>query len=143
MLTNDEIKTRISVIRYIYLLLACVATTVLLMLLLIAVKLATLKAAEGLDFTFVPPYMVGLIIIWLIYYGLRRNKAWITILIPICCAIALFDGFLSLLQPINDGAGLAKKFVKLIVFMFNAYQIYFFTKPEVKKFYNMRGTVIF
>jgi hypothetical protein len=109
MLTNDEIKTRISVIRYIYLLLACVATTGFVMSLLILLKPAALEAAGGLDFTFVPPYMVGLIVIWLIYYGLRGNKAWITILIPIGCAMALFVGLLSLLQPINNVAGLAKK----------------------------------
>jgi hypothetical protein len=143
MLTNDEIKTRISVIRYIYLLLACIVTTGFVMVLLILVKPAALGAAGGLNYKFVPPHMAGLIVIWLIDYGLRPNKAWITILIPIGCAMALFVGLLSLLQPINNGAGLAKKIVRLIEFMFDAYQIYFFTKPEVKKFYNMRGTVIF
>jgi hypothetical protein len=39
--------------------------------------------------------------------------------------------------------GLFKKVALLLLFLFTAYQIYFFTKPEIKKFYNMRGSVIF
>jgi len=79
----------------------------------------------------------------LIFLGLRRKKHWVVVLIMICSALWLLYTLLSIFAPAADFRTLFQKFVAVALVLFYAYQINFFSKYEVKKFYGVKGFLIF
>jgi hypothetical protein len=78
-----------------------------------------------------------------IYMGLRHRKKWVLIIILIFSAFALLTSFLSSVTPAKNVASLSGKVIDIVFVLFSAYQIYFFSKKEVKKVFNTKGTIIY
>ena len=78
-----------------------------------------------------------------IYIGLKLRKKWVIPLILISSAFLLLSTFISGFEPANDIFGLISKVTAVILVVFCAYQIHFFSKREVRDFLGTRETIIF
>ena len=78
-----------------------------------------------------------------IYIGLRQRKTWLIAIILIFSAFALLISFLASFEPAKDVASLLGKIGDIIIVIFSAYQIHFFSKKEVKPLFNAKGTIIY
>jgi len=133
MLTVDEIKTIAGRLQKIYLIFLCLGIPVAI----IYIFTGRYSQAENLQ---VP---LNILIDSLIFLGLRRKKHWVVVLIMICSALWLLYTLLSIFAPAADFRTLFQKFVAVALVLFYAYQINFFSKYEVKKFYGVKGFIIF
>ena len=79
----------------------------------------------------------------LILWGLKVKKEWIVQFIIIISAFMLFKLALIIAQPATDHIYLAGKALSLFLFIFYGYQILFFSKYEVRKYFEAEGVTIF
>ena len=83
------------------------------------------------------------VILWIIFYGIKKVKSWTVILVLIFSYFA----FLSLtLETINsnvvNGYDILKKMFYIILLFFYAFQIVIFSKSDTKRYFKEKGTVI-
>jgi hypothetical protein len=133
MLTVDEIKTIAGRLQKIYLIFVCLGIPVAITYLFTGIY----SQAENLQ------GFLNILLESLIFLGLRRKKHWVVVLGLIFPALWLLSGLAFILLPALDLKTLFQKFVAVALVLFYAYQINFFSKYEVKKFYGMKGFIIF
>ena len=85
---------------------------------------------------------ITLIVFICIYIGLRTRAKWIVPLILLFSAYGLFSAYINGIQPAENVTDLVHKCVEVLYIIFYTYQFIFFTKKEVKLFFNVRGTII-
>ena len=78
-----------------------------------------------------------------IYLGLRYRKDWVIHLVLITSAFSCFWFGIRILIPSEDITALISKFLIVFLLFFFGYQILFFRKPEVRKFFGVKGKEIF
>ena len=88
------------------------------------------------DFVFMLVYV-------LVYFGLRRRRSWVIPLILITSAFACIGFLIGILQPAVDVMMVLSKILIVLLFLFFAYQIVFFRKPEVRLFFGAKGQELF
>jgi len=86
---------------------------------------------------------VFLIVLWVIYFGLRRRRSWIVPLVLITSAFSCIRVLIVIFQPADDIMMLLSKILGVLFFFFFAYQINFFCKPQVRLFFGAKGHVLF
>jgi hypothetical protein len=77
------------------------------------------------------------------YYGLKYKTKWAIPLLLITAVFMILSTFINILRPANDLFAFINKIVDLVFVMFYGYQIFFFSKKEVKQYFGVKGTVIF
>ena len=86
---------------------------------------------------------VFLILLWIIYFGLRRRRSWIIPLVLIMSAYSCIRILFVIFQPADDIMMLLSKILGGLLFLFFAYQINFFRKPGVRLFFGAKGHELF
>ena len=86
---------------------------------------------------------INLFLYIVIYIGLRLRKKWLISLVLISSAWLLLSTFLATFQSAVDVPGLLAKAVCIMLVLFYAYQMHFFSRREVKSYFGMKGTIIF
>jgi len=151
-LSDYKINARISSIKKIYILFAV----------LVIFRIVSLVAgfSQRRDINKAWELIFVVVIFFSIYYGLNKRKEWTIPLVLIFSAYCLLDQFLyspflkhTDLEASYKGFMLYKSFQifeniifmveHLLVAFFYAYQIYFFSKKEVRKIFSLKGTIIF
>lgn len=88
-------------------------------------------------------YFVFLILLWIIYFGLRRRRSWIIPLVLIMSAYSCIRVLFVIFQPADDIIMLLSKILGVLLFFFFAYQINFFRKPQVRLLFGAKGHELF
>jgi hypothetical protein len=86
---------------------------------------------------------INLFLYFFVYIGLRLRKKWVIPLVLISSAFWLVSTFLSTFQQAVDILALLSKFGGIMLVLFCAYQIRFFSKPEVREFFGTKETIFF
>jgi hypothetical protein len=102
-----------------------------------------LKLSEGLPQRKSPEEIINLFVFLFLYIGLRLRKNWFIPLVLISSAWLLLTTGLHILQPVADVFGLFAKIFSMVFFMFYAYQMYFFSRREVKAYFCAKETIFF
>jgi hypothetical protein len=133
-MTIEKANAVINRIQKAYLVLACLTA--------FAVIFKISGGAAG-SIAAVPAAGLAFIVYFTAYMGLRRRKIWALPFILILAASSLLISFLSSLETAQDAGSLLSKGGDIVIFIFSAYQIHFFSKKEVKVQFNAKGTIIF
>jgi hypothetical protein len=86
---------------------------------------------------------VFLLVFWVIYFGLRRRRSWIIPLVLVTSAFSCIRFLIYILQPAVDVMMLLSKIVAGLLFLFFAWQIVFFRKPEARLLFGAKGHELF
>lgn len=78
----------------------------------------------------------------LTYYGLKGRRSWVIPLLLVMAAFTLMKGLLSILQPVNDISSFLDKILDSAYVLFAAYQLYLFTKKEVRRVFFSKGEIV-
>ena len=83
------------------------------------------------------------IVYGVIYFGLRYMKDWVIQLVLITSAFSCFWFVIRILIPSVDITALIFKLLAGLLVFFFGYQIAFFRKPEVRRFFGAKGREVF
>lgn len=87
--------------------------------------------------------VLGCVTYWIIFYGLKKVKSWVVILILIYSYFAFLLATLEFLQTnVVNGDDLLKKFGLLCLIFFSAFQIVIFSRSKTKRYFKEKGTII-
>jgi hypothetical protein len=86
---------------------------------------------------------VNLFLYLVVYVGLRFRKKWLIPMVLISSAWLSLIALLTTLQPAVDVSGLLTKPVGILVVLFCAYQMHFFSRREVKSYFGTKETIFF
>ncbi|MHB8881334.1 MAG: hypothetical protein ACYC69_07455 [Thermodesulfovibrionales bacterium] len=86
---------------------------------------------------------INLFLYLLIYIGLRLKKKWLIPLVLIASAWLLVSTLLTTLQPAIDVPAFFAKVVGIMLVLFCAYQMHFFSRREVKAYFGTKETIVF
>jgi len=134
-LTDDKIITIANRISKVYFVLVCFG-------IIITISDGT-GISENVPKTETWQGVINTLLYVTIYLGLRSKRKWLIPLILFASAWFLLSSFLSTFQPAVDIMGLVSKAVGIIIILFFAYQMHFFSKKEVKMHFGLEGTVFF
>ena len=82
-------------------------------------------------------------ILWVIFFGLKKEKSWTVILVLLCAYFAFFITILGFFQTnVVNGYDLLKKFFQLCLILFYAFQIVVFSRSETKHYFKEKGTIV-
>lgn len=84
-----------------------------------------------------------LIIFGIIYFGLKRRKVWVIMLILIFSVFQCLGALFKIIQPAEDIGTLLLKLISCLLFFFYAYQLSFFRRKEVRTLFGDQGVVLF
>lgn len=125
------ISTLIFILKLIYLLPPFLLIASLVLLILLRFPLSLLSEQIQLsDF-------LGVLIVLSFSYGLHRRKSWVVPLIVYLNGLCILGLFLT--QPNN----LLETVAKFLGLIFLAFGIFFFTRKEVKKYFNVKSLMLF
>ncbi len=79
----------------------------------------------------------------LICYGLLRIKPWVIPLALIVSALGIINEVFALYISAENSFGIIIKFIGVLIICFYLYQIYFFRKKEIAKFFESENMDIF
>jgi len=130
-IATEKTNTIINRIQKVYLVMTCVTAFA-----------SIYKIAEGATDS-VMKVCLAFFVYFTIYMGLRHRKNWVMAFILIFSVFAMLTSFLSSFEPAKDIGSLSGKVVDIVFVLFSAYQIYFFSKKEVKALFNAQGTIIY
>jgi len=88
-------------------------------------------------------WSINLLINIIVYVGLKRRKKWVPVVIWIISAFAIFNAFVQTISPAQELEALLYKILYFLLFMFGAYQMYFFSRKDVKKIFELKGHVLY
>jgi hypothetical protein len=134
-LPENKVHSIVIRIRVIYFVLACFGIIVVL------------YSASGISSMF--GYREGLVstldvlIYSSIYFGLRHIRKWVVPLILIHSAFSLYCSLLLILHQADNITMILSKFIAMMLVLFYAYQILFFSKGEARNYFGSQGTIIF
>jgi len=83
-------------------------------------------------------------ILWtVIYYGLRSEESWVIPLIFINSAILCFSRLTDIFHPAENVKEIVFKVLSCLTILFFFYQILFFSKGEVRRYFGDKGKLLF
>ena len=129
--SEKQITTIINVLKKIYLALLSLAVFGTISVLSLYVISRDLLLHHLLTFS------VSSIVTALLLQGLKTRKSWIA---PTIVFLSVFTAIGSLL---TSPADLLQSFARIFGFALAAFQIYFFSRKEVRKYFGTQGTVLF
>ena len=135
MLQNDKIEAVVIKIQRVYLSLTCLGFV------LAVFVLSGLSGKYGLKDGFELTYTSFIYLA--LYFGLMRRKKWIIPLILLAAAFGLFRELIYILHPAESLSKIAGKAISVLLLLFYSYQMHFFSKTEVKKFFQSKGSFLF
>lgn len=92
-----------------------------------------------------PALLQGLfvtILYCVIYFGLRRRMKWVITLVLIFSALSIVTCTFNILHPAEDMRALLGKLVTALFLSFYGYQIYFFSRKDVRERFGGKGTLV-
>ena len=78
-----------------------------------------------------------------LYFGLSEKKPWVIHLILICSLFGIIYGLIPILEPSSNFIRVLGKAIACLLVLFYAYQLSFFSKREVKAFFQEKGMILF
>jgi hypothetical protein len=136
---DEIIDARINSLKKIYLVITVISVLAIVYL------IAGISKKHGIDES--PKFLIGVAIYCSIYYGLKKKRKWVVPFVLIYSAFALLRYFSN---PFTSTSGNYWTFQKLILLFFHfaialfyVYQIYFFSKKEVRESFGIKGFLIF
>lgn len=139
MLGNDKIESIVIKIKKIYLFLICLYIVLIVIAILAPLNQYDIK--NKIESTYKLTY--NFIIFLALYIGLPKRKKWIIPLILFFSSLGFLATLIDILHPAESLSRIAEKVIGLLVFLFFGYQIHFFSKAEVKKFFRTKGSILF
>jgi hypothetical protein len=91
----------------------------------------------------IPEAITSFLIFLFIYIGLRYRKKWLIPLAMISSALLLISACSVIFEPVNDVAGIWGKIICMMFALFCGYQIHFFSKREVKAYFDTKDNIFF
>jgi hypothetical protein len=88
-------------------------------------------------------YLVIIIFIGLIYYGIKFKKSWVVHYTLIISAFSCFWYFLCIIYPAKSVYELFSKVIYCLLLLFFGYQLKFFRKKEINLFFKTKGQILF
>lgn len=79
----------------------------------------------------------------IIYIGLKNKMKWVVPLVLIVSSFSLFWAIIGIVIPSENIEMVVQKFISICLLLFFIYQLSFFSKREVKSFFNEQGVVFF
>ena len=131
----DQIARRVRIIRRIYLGLVCVSTLSPIYQFVNRLKNQSPEEA-GNALIFVLIYSAA-------YVGLKTARHWVIPLLLITSIWVLVQTLSAILEPASNVATFAAKMIHFVVLFFYWYQAFFFSRQEVKRYFNASGTILF
>jgi hypothetical protein len=124
--SEKSIRTTIFALKWFHLLVACVTALIILILLLVR---------------HVPFSLGTALLIFLqssaIFFGLHKRRPWVIILIVASSIIGTTNSFFY-----NPNTSI-QVVAKLVGIWLNIFHLYFFSRKEVRKYFDMKGVIIF
>lgn len=77
------------------------------------------------------------------YYGLLFKNGWVIPLIFITSAFSCLSRLTDIFQPAENIKGIIFKALSCLVLLFFFYQILFFSKKEVRRYFGFKGKILF
>lgn len=89
-------------------------------------------------------FLISMICIWTINYGISNRKSWLVTLILIYAALSFIKSFFWVIsqQPLT-GYVLTLKSLGLLLAFFNGFQIFIFSRKKTREYFNHKGAVLF
>lgn len=133
-LQKNEIESRVATLRIIYFILIVLGTMGLLI--------------KWREFLFEDPIKIGqmffqLVIYAFIFFGLKNKRNWVIMFILFVSALGFLAGLLYVFRPANTPLELADKIHGISFLFFFGYQLILFTGQNVRKYYGVKGRIIF
>jgi len=137
MVINDKVSSRIDLFKKVYLVLFIMGA------LIVCVLLAGFSKKHNTEE--LPQILIGLVLFYSIYYGLKKKRRWV---IPVVLVFPAYQ-LLSYLFSIHAGTSeylsinIISTAFKFSIALFYVYQIYFFSKKEVRKLFGVGEQILF
>jgi len=78
-----------------------------------------------------------------VYLGIRRRKGWLIPLVLLFSIYQLYGYFKFIFLSAESAEMVLGKFLAMGMIWFYVYQVYFFTRREVKSFFGVKGKILF
>lgn len=134
-LTDDRIITITGRIRKVYFALICLGT--------LDVIFTLSGFSDSLPRREILQEIMSILLFLVVYIGLRLRREWLISLILLFSAWWLISTFLTSFQPAVDVPGLLSKIGGILLVLFYAYQLYFFSRREVKSYFGVKEVILF
>jgi len=135
--TENGIQKILKVYKFIYTILIALATIGLSLSFL----LFYLSKKSQVNTVFA--FLLLLIISFIFYKGISHRKSWIVPVISIFAGIGIFYSFLNFQIKMSVDKSFFTIVLQLIAFSWNIFTLYFFTKKEVRDYFNYKNDIIF
>ena len=142
MLPIDKIESVVTRVQIVYLIIACLAIFACFLNLLVLLW-AFVVSIEEYDREVIFELLYISLMHLVLFFGLLRRKPWALPLILIVAAFGFFSVLILILFPAISLGPFLLKFVAVPLLFFYGYQIHFFSKPEVKQYFENKGTILF
>ncbi len=133
--TDDRIIKIIGRIKIVFIM--CICMGVLIIIRDMFRMLQEINLAQIID------GIVTVILFSFLYIGLRFRKKWFIPLVLIVSTITLINMILIILVPAAGTYELFLKIFAMIIFTYSFYQMYFFSRREVKKCFDLKDKYLF
>lgn len=131
--SEKSIHKIVSILKWYYFVFVCLGGFALLAGLFVGYKLPQLFHISGI---FLIPS--------LIYLGLKKRKSWVIILVVVQCVLNIaFAFFTTGVTPQNSLGPVAGTLIKITGVVMAVFQLYFFTRKEVRKYFKATDVIIY
>ena len=138
MLTNSKIDSIVIKIQGVYLFLICWEIFFFIMELLGSYSKYD-RFQISRDFEDILRFVIQLTL----YLGLKYRKKWVVPFVLLMSVSSIIIALLGILSPAESWQFILAKIFGVLFLLFYGYQLRFFTKAEVRKFFQSEGTVLF
>jgi hypothetical protein len=92
-----------------------------------------------------PEVLIGFVLFCSIYYGLKRKRKWVIPFVLFLPAYQLFNYLFSTHEGTSEylSIKIISAVIHFSVGLFYVYQIYFFSKKEVRRLFGVREQILF
>ena len=138
MFQNNKIEPIVNKLQNVYLFLVCLEIFSFIWELLGSLReYDRIESSKGLEEILI--FFINLTL----YLGLRFRKKWVVPFALLISAFGVFTTLLFILSPAESSQLILAKIFGVLFLLFYGYQLRFFTKPEVRKFFQSEGLVVF
>ncbi len=99
--------------------------------------------SEGVPLGEILERLISTFLYFVIYIGLKFRNRWLIPLVLMSSAWLLVSTLFSMLQPAVDIRDLVAKGGGIMLVIFCAYQMHFFSKREVRESFGVKATIFF
>lgn len=78
-----------------------------------------------------------------IFLGLNKRKSWVIIIIVVTSALTFWEAFSTPVPSQNRLSPAALELIRVIHLLINAFNLYFFTRKEVRKYFKATDVIIY